>query len=91
MQRRKAVLREALRCNDIKSLDKEIFLEAWKAIAFLQPGLHPDEYRNPDGGWPEELKPFAEEAFRRRERNEISDEVLYPWEEALKGIKAGCH
>jgi len=50
--------------------------------------LHPDEYRNPEGGWPRRLKPLAREAFRRWKIGEFTDAQLYPWSEALKGIKA---
>lgn len=87
MRKRKQILKEALKHGNLESLEKEDFLDAWKAIAFLYPGLHPDEADNPDGGWPEELKPFAEEAFRRYEAGELADDQLYPWQEAMKGIK----
>jgi hypothetical protein len=91
IQKRKAILLEALKCKDIKSLDKDAFLGIWKAIAFLFSGLHPDGFEDDDSGWPEELKPFAEEAWRRYEENEISGEDIYPAEEARKGINATCH
>ena len=86
MRKRKQILKEALKHGNQKSLEKEAFLDAWKVIAFLYPGLHPDEADNPDGGWPEELKPFAEEAFRRFEIGKFTDYELYPWQEAMKGI-----
>ncbi len=88
MHNRKQILEDALKCDKLKNLDKESFMNAWKAVAFLYPGLHPDEADNPDGGWPEELKPFAEEAFRRFETGEFTDSELYPWSEAMKGLDA---
>ena len=88
MRKRKQILKEALKRGNLKSLDNEAFLNAWKAVAFIYPGLHPDEFDNPDGGWPEKLKPFAEETFRRFEIGEFSDGELYCYEEAMKGIKA---
>ena len=88
MHKRKQILQEALKHGDQKSLGKEAFLDAWKAVAFLNPGLHPDEFENPDDGWPEELKPLAEEAFRRFEIGEFSDGELYCYKDAMKGIKA---
>lgn len=50
-EKRKAILQEALKCKDIKKLNKRNFLKAWKALAFLNNALHPDEVDNPDGGW----------------------------------------
>jgi hypothetical protein len=88
MHNKKQILKDALKFDELKSLDKETFLNAWKAIAFLNPGLHPDEYQNPDGGWPEELKVFAEEAFRRSEAGELADDELYCYEQAMKGLDA---
>jgi hypothetical protein len=65
MKKRKAILKEALKCKDLKKLEKEAFLNAWHAVAFLYPYLHPDEIGNPDGGWPKRLKPLAMEVWRR--------------------------
>jgi hypothetical protein len=87
MHKRRQILKETLKRGNLKSLSKEAFQNAWKAVAFLNPGLHPDEVDNPDGGCPEELKPFAAEAFRRFEIGEFSDGELYCYEEAMKGIK----
>jgi hypothetical protein len=83
-EKRKAILREALKCKDLKKLDKRNFLKAWKALAFLHPGLHPDDTSN----WPKRLKPFAREAFRRFEKGKIAEEELYPVSDALKGLEA---
>ena len=43
----------------------------------LFPGLHPDGYEDADSGWPSVLKPFAAEAWRRAERDELTDAELY--------------
>jgi len=72
----------------IKKLDKRVFLEAWRSVAFLYNGLHPDEIDNPDGGWPKRLKPLAREAFRRFEIGEFSNNELYCYHEAMKGLEA---
>ena len=87
-EKRKAILEKALKCKDLKKLKKRVFLKAWKAIFFLHNGLHPDEHKNPDGGWPRRLKPLAREAFRRAEIGELTDVELYPYNEILKSIKA---
>lgn len=88
IKKREAILHEALKCSDLKSLDKEAFLDAWKAIAFLQPGLHADGYWEADSGWPKKLKPFAREAFRRYSIGEITGAELYPASEAMMGLDA---
>ena len=87
-EKRKAILQEALKCKNLKKLDKRDFLKAWRALAFLNNALHPDDYNSPDGGWPEELKPLAREAFRRAKIGELSDDELYCYQEVLKSIKA---
>jgi len=73
--------------QDLRALSKREFLRVWKAFCFLEPGLHPDEYDNPDGGWSERWKPLAAEAFRRAEAGELADDELYPWMAALKGVE----
>jgi len=87
-EKRRAILRDALNCKDLKKLDKRDFLRAWKALAFLNNALHPDDYNSPDGGWTEELKPLAREAFRRRGIGELTDGQTYPYRKVLEGIKA---
>ena len=62
------------------------FIDMYKSIFKLFPGLHPDEYDNPDGGWPEELKPWAKRAFELHKQGLISDEDLYPADVALKTL-----
>lgn len=88
MRKRKLILNSTLKCKDIKTLDKKTFLKTWKAIAFLHPGLHPDEVENPDGGWPEKLKPIAREAFQRCKIGEFSEGDSYQYKEAMKGLEA---
>ncbi|KKR03550.1 MAG: hypothetical protein UT30_C0026G0010 [Candidatus Uhrbacteria bacterium GW2011_GWF2_39_13] len=88
MKKRRAILKEVLKNGNFKKLDKKTFLNAWKALAFIYVGLHPDEHENPEGGWPKRLKPLAVEVFRRRENGEFTDNELYPSQEVLKGIKA---
>jgi len=86
IEKRKAILQEALKCKNLKKLDKRDFLKVWKSLAFLQPGLHPDDASD----WPRILKQLAREAFRRAKISELSDDELYCYREVLKGIKARC-
>jgi hypothetical protein len=88
IKKKKQILNNALKCKNLKMLNKQTFLNAWKALAFLHPYLHPDEYENFDGGWPKRLKPFAREAFRRFQSGEFSEENLYQAGEAMKGLEA---
>ena len=56
---------------------KATFLKAWWAFCWLNPEFHLDDFRqweNPD--WND----FATEAFRRREADEIEEDLLYPVE-----------
>jgi hypothetical protein len=53
------------------------FLEAWWALCWLHPGLHPDDHEEwARASWRE----FAAEAFRRAEAGAIRDDELYPAE-----------
>jgi hypothetical protein len=63
----------------IDTLPPREFVRAWCAIAYLFPGLHPDEFENPEGGWPKVLKRFAAEAFRRAAAGGLDDAQLYPY------------
>lgn len=48
-----------------EELPNPAFLRAWRAMAYLFPGLHPDGYEDEGSGWPQALKRFAAEAWRR--------------------------
>jgi hypothetical protein len=60
-------------------LSHETFIAAWGAIAFIAPGLHPDDSSEPQGGWPEGWRSIANEAFRRSELGHLKDGELYPY------------
>lgn len=59
----------------IRNCDTQTFLKAWWAFAWINPGFHPDDYRQCDD------IPYAKEltveAFRRAEIGEIEDDVFY--------------
>jgi hypothetical protein len=61
----------------IEKCDTQTFLKAWWAFAWLNPGFHPDDYRQSDLPNAQE---FTEEAFRRAAANEIEDDVVYACE-----------
>lgn len=63
--------------STLSVLPKEDFVARWSALAYLKPGLHPDDYECEGSGWTEDLKPYAVEAWRRCEIGEISDEQIY--------------
>lgn len=65
-----------------------MFLGAWCSIFFLHPGLHPDGYDAEESGWPEDLQPFAAEAWRRHDDGEFTEAMLYPCEAQAAGIDA---
>ncbi len=70
----------------VEELSRDAFINVWHAIAYLYPGLHPDDYDEPDSGWPRALKRFAAEAWRRAEAGELADSELYPCETAWCSI-----
>lgn len=75
-----------LKCADLAALPREDFLKLWFAVAYLNPGLHPDGYEAADSGWPEELRGVAGEAWRRAVAGELADEELYPADAAWAGV-----
>ena len=61
----------------IRETSDTTFLQAWWALYWLHPGLHPDDHEEwPRAGWRE----FAVEAFRRAEAGSLRDHELYPAE-----------
>jgi len=53
------------------------FLQAWWALCWLRPGLHPDDHEEwPHASW----RAFAAEAFRRAAAGSLRDHELYPAE-----------
>jgi hypothetical protein len=70
----------------LHELPRENFLKLWCAVAYLNPGLHPDAYEAEDSGWPEELRPVAAEAWRRAVAGELADGGLYPADAAWAGL-----
>lgn len=67
-------------------MPKDSFLRTWSSIAYLFPGLHPDEVNNPNGGWPMGPRRIASEAWRRFESGEIDEDELYPSDASWAGI-----
>lgn len=61
-------------------------LKIWNCIAYLNPGLHPDEVGSQDGGWPEIYLPYANEVWARYDKNEIDDDALYPADAQWAGL-----
>ena len=86
---------EILRAVDhrrLAALTKPQFLQAWSAVAYLFPGLHPDGYAEAESGWPRSLRPIAAEAWRRASAGALADAELYPcdaqWCAIFDGMRA---
>ncbi len=77
---------ERLTQEDLGGLPREDFLHLWYALAYLNPGLHPDGYELNDSGWTPQQRPLAQEAWSRATHGELSDEELYPTDAAWAGI-----
>lgn len=82
--------REILRSRRrLQRLNRVDFLQGWRSLFYIAPGLHPDEFANSEGGWPEHWEVFAQEAFRRSVLAEISESDLYPMEAQRVALGAG--
>ncbi|MDA7494301.1 hypothetical protein OAE01_01820 [Akkermansiaceae bacterium] len=62
----------------LQQMSYEDFMLGWVAMAYISPGLNPDEAGAEDGGWPPGWQPVAAEAFRRFEIKELTKEEFYP-------------
>jgi hypothetical protein len=62
---------------ELSALPNDDFVARWSAVAYLEPGLHPDGYECEDSGWPKDLRPYATEAWRRCDIGELSYDQLY--------------
>lgn len=79
-------LKERIEQDKFNSLPKNEFLKIWRTVFWLYPGLHPDEALNPDGGWPDEIKPVANEAMQRYEKGILNDHEYYCYRAAKQRI-----
>ena len=59
--------------DDLKSADTDTFLSGWFALHFLDIVPHPDNTSE----WPQDMKPYLDEAWRRRQADEIKDGEFY--------------
>lgn len=73
-------------CLDPARLSRPRFVATWCSVAYLLPGLHPDNCAVRDGGWPRALRPLLEEAWRRFAAGTITDEELYPSDAQWAGL-----
>ncbi|MCC5808312.1 MAG: hypothetical protein JJU00_18440 [Opitutales bacterium] len=78
------------KATDLRSLDHSAFVRAWAAVAYIYPGLHPDGFEARDSGWPDELRPFAAEAWRRACAGSLDDSELYPANAAWARLHDGA-
>lgn len=62
----------------LQKISYEDFMLGWVAMAYISPGLNPDEAASEDGGWPPGWRIVAAEAFRRFDIKELTREDLYP-------------
>jgi hypothetical protein len=74
---------ELLDCTDLQALDTPAFLRGWFAIHFLGVAPHPDE----PGEWDEMIRHLVDEAWRRRETDEITGHQLYCSCAQLQGLR----
>lgn len=70
----------------IEALSPSEFVRMWCAIAYTFPGLHPDGYEDAGSGWPRALRKFGTEAWRRYDRDELTEAELYACDAQWAGI-----
>ena len=83
-------MKNTLRINLRQRSDEEI-KRLWDKAGRPYPGLHPDDYASPDGGWPAHLRTLAAEVFHRHALGRITDDELYwagPLQEFVRFITA---
>lgn len=78
-------LRHSFRA-ELEILSDAAFVRAWCAIAYLFPGLHPDDFDASETAWPRVLKRFGAEAWRRFHAGQLNAEELYPSDAQWAGI-----
>ena len=74
----------------LNQLEKDTFLRAWCSVIYLFPGLHPNELREPHNDWPQTLRNFVAEAWRRFEAGELTENELYCYQAAITRIQREC-
>jgi hypothetical protein len=74
---------ELLNHTDLQSLDNPTFLRGWFALHFLCIGPHPDNASE----WDDLIRPFLDEAWRRRQSNEIEDGQYYCSDSQHQGLR----
>ncbi len=74
---------------DYSELSTEAFQAVYRTVLGLCPGLHPDDFGEEGSGWDDSpvLEAVGEEAWRRYETGEFSDEDLYDVEAQRAGFK----
>ncbi len=75
----------------LENLPKVSFVRAWCALCYAFPNLHPDGYWDADNGWPDTLRPYAAEAFRRTDAGELEDSEMYPVDACWAGLYDRMH
>jgi hypothetical protein len=72
--------------HPLTQLPKLEFVRAWSSIAYLFPGLHPDDFEDAESGWSRVLRRFAAEAWRRAGAGDLNDDELYPSDAQWSGL-----
>jgi hypothetical protein len=74
---------ELLNHKNLQSLDSSTFLRGWFALHFLSIGPHPDNASE----WDDIISPFLDEAWRRRQSDEIEDGQYYCSDSQHQGLR----
>ena len=69
--------------DDLPSADTDTFLNGWFAMQFMGIAMHPDEVDD----WPDDMKPYALDAWRRHKAGEITEDQLYCSDSQHQGLR----
>lgn len=62
----------------LPNLSKQDFLRVWCSVVYLNPGLHTDNYHDPDYQCAPDIRDVLGEVWRRADAGMLTDEELYP-------------
>ncbi len=64
----------------LAELDHSGFIRIWCSVVYLNPGLHTDNYHDPDYSCDAVVRSVLAEVWRRADAGEMSDDEMYPAE-----------
>lgn len=70
----------AIDAAKLAALPKSEFIRIWCSVLYLNPGLHTDNFFDPDYTCEPIIRSILAEVWRRADAGEMGDSELYPYE-----------